>query len=176
MNAVNADGSAVVPPPEPPATYDEAEARGMSLFRAGDPERAVRMFELAKTLPGAGNDIRYSKQGGMQGSQGNPREPQAYRFATDQQKLIADYNIACCYVAMGDNIRAIGLLRNYAGSMQNPVNEINQMLVDDELVPLREELCELRKEYKKDDGLFALPDPGRIWLDICDKLGVEWNR
>ena len=34
--------------------YDDAEQRGFDLFRAGEHERAIRMFELAQTLPGEG--------------------------------------------------------------------------------------------------------------------------
>ena len=82
-----------------PENYDEAESRGLELAGAGEYERAIRMFELAQTLPGAGIDYNRQKQGGMIGSATappNPREWGERRYATPEQKLIAQYNIACC--------------------------------------------------------------------------------
>jgi hypothetical protein len=78
----------------------------------------------------------------------NPREWAEDRFATAEQKLIAQYNIACCYAAMGDKPRAIELLRAYAARVGEPLNQVNEMLLDDDLVSLRAELRELREEYK----------------------------
>jgi hypothetical protein len=83
--------------PAPPESYTEAEARGFELYKAGKHERAIRMFELAQTLPGAGVDFQREKQGGMIGSSfapPNPREWAEKRFATPEQKLIAQYNSA----------------------------------------------------------------------------------
>ena len=56
-------------------TYDDAEKRGMELFQAGEHERAIRMFELAQTLPGEGVDFKRVKQGGMIGSATAPANP-----------------------------------------------------------------------------------------------------
>ena len=47
----------------------------------------------------------------------NPREWAEDRFATAEQKLIAQYNIACCYAAMGDKLRAMELLRAYVSKV-----------------------------------------------------------
>ena len=68
------------------------------------------MFELAQTLPGEGVDLKRVKQGGMIGSATappNPRGMERTRFATPEQKLIAQYNIACCCAAMGDVGRTV---------------------------------------------------------------------
>lgn len=81
--------------PLPPDSFDSAEARGIELYQRGEHERAIRMFELAQTLPGAGIDYKREKQGGMIGSAfapPNPREWAENRFATPEQKLIAQYN------------------------------------------------------------------------------------
>ena len=56
------------PAPAPLESYDDAEARGFELYKAGEYDRAIRMFELAQTLPGAGVDFKRQKQGGMIGS------------------------------------------------------------------------------------------------------------
>lgn len=158
-------------------TYSDAERRGFELFQAGEHERAIRMFELAQTLPGDGVDLKRVKQGGMLGSATappNPREWAEDRFATAEQKLIAQYNIACCYAAMGDKPRAIELLRAYAARVGEPLNQVNEMLLDDDLVSLRAELRELREEYKTDtkSGLFGMRNPLR---DMAAKVGVEWK-
>ena len=44
--------------------------------------------------------------------------PTSGRFATAQQKLIAEYNIACCCAAMGDRPRAMGILRSYISRIE----------------------------------------------------------
>eukprot|EP00966_Prymnesium_polylepis_P311981 7208598-Prymnesium_polylepis.1 len=76
----------------PLSSYADAEARGLQLAAEGAFERAIRMFELAQTLPGDGVDYVREKQGGMIGSATappNPREWGQKRFATPEQKLIA---------------------------------------------------------------------------------------
>ena len=167
--------------PAPISSYDDAEARGFELFRAGDHQRAIRMFELAQTLPGQGVDLKRVKQGGMIGSATappNPREWAEDRFATAEQKLIAQYNIACCYAAMGDKPRAIELLSEYASKVGEPLNQVNEMLLDEDLVSVRDELRQLREEYKKTDsspGLFGLPSLKNPLRDISETLGVEWK-
>ena len=109
------------------------------------------MFELAQTLPGAGTDYRRTEQGGMIGSASappNPRGLELTRFATAEQKLIAQYNIACCYAAMRDSGRAVDVLRAYLNQVSDPLNQVNEMLVDADLEPIRAELRELREEQK----------------------------
>ena len=138
-------------PPAPLESYDDAEQRGFQLYQAGEYERAIRMFELAQTLPGDGVDLKRAKQGGMIGSATappNPREWVEDRFATAEQKLIAQYNMACCYAALGDKPRAIELLREYAARVGEPLNQVNEMLVDPDLESVRDELRVLRNEYK----------------------------
>ena len=133
------------------ASYDEAEARGFELYKSGEFERAIRMFELAQTLPGDGVDYKRQKSGGMIGSATappNPREWGVDRFATAEQKLIAQYNIACCCAAMGDGVRATELIREYIGAVGEPLNQVNEMLVDPDLLPIRDQLRGLRDELK----------------------------
>jgi len=165
--------------PKVPENYDEAEARGIELASDGEYERAIRMFELAQTLPGAGVDFNRQKQGGMIGSATappNPREWAETRFATPEQKMIAQYNIACCSAAMGDTPRAIELLRDYLSKVSEPLKQVNQMLVDDDLVALREDLRALREQYKAESGqsggLFGFKNPIK---DMAESIGVEWK-
>lgn len=109
--------------PAPPADYDEAESRGVELYQAGEYERAIRLFELATTLPGAGVDYRRTSNQGMIGSATappNPRGMERTRFATPEQKLIAQYNIACCCAAMGDTGRTVDILRAYLEQAEQP--------------------------------------------------------
>jgi len=171
------------PPSAPMETYDDAEQRGMELFQAGEHERAIRMFELAQTLPGDGVDLKRVKQGGMVGSATappNPREWAENRFATEEQKLIATYNIACCYAAMGDKPRTMELLRAYAVKAGEPLNQVNEMLVDPDLIAVREDLRVLREEFKQGGQSGALNLPFGISFknplkEAAESIGVEWK-
>lgn len=168
------------PTPAALSSYAEAETRGFELFQAGEHERAIRMFELAQTLPGEGVDLKRAKQGGMIGSATappNPREWVEDRFATAEQKLVAQYNIACCYAAMGDTPRCMELLMAYVAKVDEPLNQVNEMLVDDDLVSVRAELRTLRDELKTDKrpGLFGLPGLRNPLRDAAESIGVEWK-
>jgi len=166
--------------PLPPDSFDSAEARGIELYQRGEHERAIRMFELAQTLPGAGIDYKREKQGGMIGSAfapPNPREWAENRFATPEQKLIAQYNIACCYAAMGDSPRAVELLKVYISKVDNPLNQVNEMLVDSDLASIRDSLREMRQELKgtaAKPGLFGLSFKNPI-KEAAESIGVEWK-
>uniref|UniRef100_A0A7S0L2Q0 Uncharacterized protein n=1 Tax=Coccolithus braarudii TaxID=221442 RepID=A0A7S0L2Q0_9EUKA len=168
------------PQPVPPTSYDEAEARGFELYQTGEFERAIRMFELAQTLPGAGSDYVRQKQSGMIGSATappNPRGLKLERFATAEQKLIAQYNIACCYSGMGDGRRALELLETYLQQVRNPLDQLNEMIVDADFASIRTELLQLRgqlKEQEKPPGLFGLPF-GNPMRDLAAQVGVEWK-
>ena len=139
------------------------------------------MFELAQTLPGAGVDFRREKQGGMVGSATappNPREWAETRFATPEQKLIAQYNIACCCVAMGDGPRALSLLRAYLEQVSEPLKQVNEMLLDEDLLPLRDQLRALRDEYKEAGsapGLFGFKGLRNPLREAAEQIGVEWK-
>lgn len=168
--------------PEPSlSTYTDAEAQGFALYKASDYERAIRMFELAQTLPGDGVDFRRQKSGGMVGSASappNPREWGEERFATAEQKLVAEYNIACCCAALGDTTRAMEILRDYADQQgDDALNQVNEMLVDDDLLAVHAELRALREEYKRGSkpGLFGLPFLKNPIREVSDSLGVEWK-
>ena len=84
--------------------------------------------------------------------------------------------VACCYAAIGDKPRAIELLRDYASKVGEPLNQVNEMLLDEDLVSVREELRELRAEYKTDSGggLFGLL-PQNPLRSMADSVGVEWK-
>ena len=167
--------------PAPPADYDEAEARGIELYQAGEYERAIRLFELATTLPGAGVDYRRTSNQGMIGSATappNPRGMERTRFATPEQKLIAQYNIACCYAAMRDSGRAVDVLRAYLNQVSDPLNQVNEMLVDADLEPIRAELRELREEQKArgaPPGLFGLKGVTNPLRALADQVQVKWK-
>ena len=107
--------------------------------QAGEFERAIRLFELATTLPGAGVDYRRTSNQGMIGSATappNPRGMERTRFATPEQKLIAQYNIACCCAAMGDTGRTVDILRAYLEQVSKPVAQLDGMLTDDDFAPV----------------------------------------
>jgi len=179
LRAIRASESA---PNAIPSNYDEAEARGFDLYKAGEYERAIRMFELAQTLPGAGLDYVREKSSGMVGSATappNPRGMKMERFATQQQKLIAQYNIACCCAAMGDTAKALDIVRAYLNQVVEPVDAINEMILDDDLLPIRDGLRSLREDLKgqqKGGGMFGplnkLNDAIRA---AADSVGVEWK-
>lgn len=165
-----------------PATYNEAEARGFELYKEKEYERAIRMFELAQTLPGDGMDYTREKSSGMVGSATappNPRGLRLERFATPQQKLIAQYNIACCHAALGDEPRTVDLARQYLAQVRDPVDQINEMLADPDFAPVREGLRGLRDEIKSQKGggggLFGLPGFGNPLRALADKIDVEWK-
>ena len=56
---------------------------------------------------------------------------------------------------MGDKRRAIELLRQYAARVGEPLNQVNEMLLDEDLISVRDELRELREEYKVPAKLHA---------------------
>ena len=134
-----------------------------------------------QTLPGEGVDLKRVKQGGMIGSAfapPNPREWAEDRFATAEQKLIAQYNIACCYAAMRDSGRAVDVLRAYLNQVSDPLNQVNEMLVDADLEPIRAELRELREEQKArgaPPGLFGLKGVTNPLRALADQVQVEWK-
>ena len=51
------------PPPVELESYDAAEAKGIELFQAGEYMRAIRMFELAITLPGEALPLAFPSLG-----------------------------------------------------------------------------------------------------------------
>ena len=74
---------------------------------------------LTRRTPPRVAQIR-EKTGAAQGSgisAPNPRGMNLERFATAEQKLIAQYNIACCYAAMGDTPRTMEILSAYVGQV-----------------------------------------------------------
>mmetsp|Transcript_30753 Transcript_30753/g.99478 ORF Transcript_30753/g.99478 Transcript_30753/m.99478 type:complete len:219 (-) Transcript_30753:344-1000(-) len=165
-----------------PADYEEAETRGFELYQAGQYERAIRMFELAQALPGAGVDYVREKSSGMIGSATappNPRGMKLSRYATQQQKLIAQYNIACCCAGMGDTTRALDMVRTYLGQVVEPLDAVNEMIVDDDLMPIRDKLRALREEYQgkqKGGGVFGpLNKLNESIRAAADSVGVEWK-
>ena len=100
------------------------------------------------------------------------------RFATPEQKLIAQYNIACCCAAMGDTGRTVDILRGYLEQVEQPVAQIDSMLADADFANVRAQIRELREEYAakgKPPGLFGfkgIPNPIR---SIAEEIGVEWK-
>ncbi|KAL1503309.1 hypothetical protein AB1Y20_011361 [Prymnesium parvum] len=180
LGAEDGEEVAAVPPPSPPPleTYADAEARGFELFQEGAYERAIRMFELAQTLPGDGMDYVREKSGGMIGSATAPPNPRGLiqeRFATAEQKMIAQYNIACCYAKLGDTPQTMQILSEYLRQVGEPLNQINEMLVDDDLLTVRDELRELRETFKAPakTGFFArFKNPLK---EAADAIGVEWK-
>jgi hypothetical protein len=79
---------------------------------------------------------------------------------------------------MGDVPRALELLRDYLSKVSEPLKQVNQMLVDEDLVSLRPQLQALRQEFKTDNrkpGLFGFPGLRNPLRDAADSIGVEWK-
>lgn len=150
-------------------------------WQAGEYERAIRLFELATTLPGAGVDYRRTSNQGMIGSATappNPRGMERTRFATPEQKLIAQYNIACCCAAMGDTGRTVDILRGYLEQVEQPVAQLDGMLTDADFAPVRAQVQELREEYlakASPPGLFGLRGLKNPLREAAESIGVEWK-
>ena len=96
------------------------------------------------------------------------------------------------------------MLRDYASKVGEPLNQVNEMLLDEDLVSVREELRELRAEYKaraalrtaveaprttaltplppracvaqtdSGGGLFGML-PSNPLRSMADSVGVEWK-
>lgn len=106
------------------------------------------------------------------------REPQSARFRA-HRKLIAQYNIACCYGALGDKPQAMEIVRSYLSQVREPLDQVNEMLSDEDFAPLRDELRELREELKREreksgGGLFGFL-PKLNMRELADGIGVEWK-
>ena len=79
---------------------------------------------------------------------------------------------------MGDKLRAVELLRAYAARVGEPLNQVNEMLVDADLEPIRAELRELREEQKArgaPPGLFGLKGVTNPLRALADQVQVEWK-
>ena len=69
-----------------------------------------------------------------------------------------------------------GQHRLYTAKVGEPLNQVNEMLVDDDLIAVRDELRALREEYKQASGsggggfnLF-----GKL-KEAANEIGVEWK-
>ena len=70
------------------------------------------------------------------------------------------------------------ILRAYLGQVTKPLQQANEMLVDEDLLPLREELRALREEFKAESekpGLFGIRGLKNPLPEIADIAGVEWK-
>ena len=47
-----------------------------------------------------------------------------YIWGARRQKMIAEYNIACCYAQMGDAPKAMEMLRTYIGRVGDQLNQV----------------------------------------------------
>jgi tetratricopeptide (TPR) repeat protein len=158
-----------------PEDYVQAVARGVELFKVGEYDRSIRMFELAQTLPGEEYDYKSKIAGGANAQAPTVTRTGLVRYTSTAQNARAQYNIACVYVAMGDVPQALELLREYVDSVQEPVEAIDGMLKDEDLIPVRAEISAMRGEYeeieKQRDG------PFRIWSMFgrpLDKAVRKW--
>ena len=70
------------------------------------------------------------------------------------------------------------LLRAYVSKVNEPLNQVNEMLVDADLEPIRAELRELREEQKArgaPPGLFGLKGVTNPLRALADQVQVEWK-
>lgn len=138
---------------QPPQDYDEAVAQGRELREIGEYDRAIRVFESAKRLPGDGRDMERANQnfgsiGDIGGYAPNPQGWKEVRFATEEQKVLIQYEVALCWYGAGDTRRAVELLNEFCAQIEDPVNFINEMIVDPELADIQEDLVQMRAEFK----------------------------
>jgi len=144
------------PPPVEPKSYDEAEKLGLSLFAAGDFDGAMKRFEQAKGLPGAGYDVIRAQPGaGIQGDKSqppNPRGLQESRFASPAQLAIAEYNIACCKLKLGQKEEAVERLQAFVNSVDNPGRQFERMLSDPDLAEIKQDILAMQEELKSKEG------------------------
>lgn len=162
--------------PAEPRSYEEAEKLGLALFAAGDFEGAMRRFEESKRLPGAGYDVIRISPGsqtpGDKSQPPNPRGLQATRFASPAQLAIADYNVACTKLKLGDKDGALERLRGFADSVENPERQFERMLADPDLAELRVELRAMAAEMKTS----ARWNPLASVKKMFDVPFVEWKK
>lgn len=149
------------PPPSPPKpkTYEEAEKLALACFSAGDFEAAMKRFEEAKGLPGAGYDVvRMSPGSQTPGDKSQPPNPRGLvetRFASPAQLAIAEYNIACCLLKLGSKEDALQRLQAFIQSTDNPEQQFIRILADSDLAEIWPEMTAMRDEMKKKQGPFS---------------------
>lgn len=162
-------------PPVEPKSYEEAEKLGLAQFAAGDFNGAIKRFEQAKKLPGAGYDVvRVSPGSQIPGDKSqppNPRGLQESRFASPAQLAIADYNIACAKLKLGAKEEALERLRAFVLSVENPDRQFERMLADVDLAELAPELRALQAELKAARRF----DPFGAFKKLLDQPFVEWK-
>ena len=78
---------------------------------------------------------------------------------------------------MGDRQRALEVLRAYLSMVGEPLNQVNEMLVDDDLASVRDELRAIRAELKTDSkpGLFGFAGIKNPLREAAESIGVEWK-
>jgi len=65
----------------------------------------------------------------------------------------------------------------YISKVDNPLNQVNEMLVDSDLASIRDSLREMRQELKgtaAKPGLFGLSFKNPI-KEAAESIGVEWK-
>jgi hypothetical protein len=78
---------------------------------------------------------------------------------------------------MGDRQRALEMIWSYLSQVGEPLNQVNEMLIDDDLVAIRDELRELRQQYKQNDkpGFFGFGGVTNPIKAAAESIGVEWK-
>ena len=109
--------------PHPTAPHRTAPHRTAphQMFKAGDYENAMRMFEKSMSLPGSGRDFNRARSGGggtsAVGGAPNPGGGLFEQvFASKEEVQCAKYNMACCQTAMGNTQRGLELLEEVLDS------------------------------------------------------------
>eukprot|EP00618_Florenciella_parvula_P014011 CAMPEP_0119502570 /NCGR_PEP_ID=MMETSP1344-20130328/23996_1 /TAXON_ID=236787 /ORGANISM="Florenciella parvula, Strain CCMP2471" /LENGTH=235 /DNA_ID=CAMNT_0007538789 /DNA_START=26 /DNA_END=733 /DNA_ORIENTATION=- len=154
--------SEAAPPPAPRplpdvGTFFEAEDVGLQMFKAGDYENAMRMFEKSMSLPGSGRDFNRARSGGggtsAVGGAPNPGGGLFEQvFASKEEVQCAKYNMACCQTAMGNTQRGLELLEEVLDSGFTDFDTIRK---DSTLSKLgAAQLDQLIEKYKP-EGLFG---------------------
>lgn len=111
--------------------------QGLLVYKDGDTERALQLFQRSLTLPGTG----------MKRFRDKPRE------ISDEEKQAALYNTACCLGRLGepeDGLKAV------AGCLDSGYTGFGTMRNDPDMAPLR--------ESPKFEGLLKRFEPGGGFL------------
>ena len=77
-----------------------------------------------------------------------------------------------------DGVRALEIVRAYLDQVAEPLDALNEMLVDDDLLPVREGLRGLREELKREGGGGLFAPLGKLndsMRSLAESVGVEWK-
>ena len=157
-SSADEDSASSVPPPPPPppppkapapTSFIEAENIGLELFGTGDYQGALDMFSLSLNLKGSGWDLGRARTASSLHPTGGAPNPGGglvrTEFASKEEVQCAKYNMACCYVKLGNRAAALDLIDTVLAS---GFDEFDTIRRDSTLSTLGTDLESLIESYK----------------------------